>query len=64
MSKLRVQCFSMSVDGFGAGPDQSLQNPLSVGERLFEAVDLRSLGYCCAEHVAGEGATHVVFNKG
>jgi len=31
MSKLRVQCFSISVDGFGAGPDQSLENPLGVG---------------------------------
>jgi dihydrofolate reductase len=28
---LRVHCFSISVDGFGAGPDQSLENPLGVG---------------------------------
>ncbi|MBL8471761.1 MAG: dihydrofolate reductase [Rhodocyclaceae bacterium] len=28
MPKLRVQSFSMSLDGYGAGPDQSLQNPL------------------------------------
>jgi dihydrofolate reductase len=31
MSKLRVNCFSISLDGFGAGPDQSLENPLGVG---------------------------------
>ena len=33
MSKLRVASFSMSVDGFGAGPNQSLENPLGVGGR-------------------------------
>jgi dihydrofolate reductase len=31
MSKLRVHCFSLSIDGFGAGPNQSLENPLGVG---------------------------------
>ena len=31
MSKLRVQSFGLSIDGYGAGPDQSLQNPLGVG---------------------------------
>jgi dihydrofolate reductase len=31
MSKLRVNCFAVSLDGFGAGPDQSLDNPLGVG---------------------------------
>lgn len=31
MSKLRVQSFSISIDGFGAGPDQSLENPLGIG---------------------------------
>ena len=30
MSKLRVNGFALSLDGFGAGPDQSLQNPLGV----------------------------------
>lgn len=36
MSKLRVQCFGVSLDGFGAGPNQSLQNPL--GERGFDVM--------------------------
>lgn len=31
MSKLRVHCFGISIDGFGAGPDQSLENPLGAG---------------------------------
>ena len=31
MQKLRVASFSVSADGFGAGPDQSLENPLGVG---------------------------------
>jgi dihydrofolate reductase len=31
MSLLRVHSFSISIDGFGAGPDQDLENPLGVG---------------------------------
>ncbi len=31
MSKLRVAAFSLSVDGFGAGPGQSLDAPLGQG---------------------------------
>jgi dihydrofolate reductase len=31
MSKLRVHCFSLSLDGFGAGPNQDEKNPLGVG---------------------------------
>ena len=31
MSKLKVQAFSISIDGFGAGPRQSLNDPLGVG---------------------------------
>jgi dihydrofolate reductase len=37
VSKLRVSSFSVSLDGYGAGPDQSLDNPLGVGgEALHE----------------------------
>ncbi|HTR04574.1 MAG TPA: dihydrofolate reductase family protein [Thermoanaerobaculia bacterium] len=37
MSKLVVRSFSVSLDGFGAGPDQDLENPLGVGgPELFE----------------------------
>lgn len=31
MSRLRVQSFALSLDGYGAGPDQDLQNPIGVG---------------------------------
>jgi dihydrofolate reductase len=31
MSKLGVHCFSISLDGYGAGPNQDLDNPLGVG---------------------------------
>ena len=31
MSKLRVASFTISIDGFGAGPHQDLNNPLGVG---------------------------------
>ena len=31
MAKVRVNAYSISVDGFGAGPDQGLDNPLGVG---------------------------------
>jgi dihydrofolate reductase len=31
MSRVRVAGFSISLDGFGAGPDQDLDNPLGVG---------------------------------
>jgi dihydrofolate reductase len=33
MPKLRVQSFSISIDGYGAGPNQDVQNPLGVGGR-------------------------------
>jgi dihydrofolate reductase len=33
MAKLRVHCFSLSLDGYGAGPDQSLDDPIGVGGR-------------------------------
>ncbi len=31
MQKLRVESFSISIDGFGAGSNQSLDNPLGAG---------------------------------
>ena len=38
MTRLRVASFGLSLDGYGAGPDQSLENPLGVGgEALHES---------------------------
>jgi dihydrofolate reductase len=31
MSKLRVHGFTISIDGYGAGPEQSVENPLGIG---------------------------------
>ena len=31
MSRLRVSCYSVSIDGYGAGPNQGRENPLGVG---------------------------------
>ena len=36
---------------------------LGKGERLFEGVDLRSLGYECAQCVASEKVTHIVLRR-
>jgi len=37
MSKVRVHSFSISIDGYGAGPDQDLENPIGVGGlKVFE----------------------------
>jgi dihydrofolate reductase len=33
MSRLRVEGFAISVDGYGAGPNQDVDNPLGVGGR-------------------------------
>jgi dihydrofolate reductase len=37
MAKIRVHAFTISLDGYGAGPDQSAETPLGVGgEELHE----------------------------
>lgn len=36
---------------------------LGRGERLFEGIDMRALGYECVEHVPSEHATHVVLRR-
>lgn len=37
MSRLRVESFTVSLDGFGAGPRQDLDNPLGVGGTALHA---------------------------
>jgi dihydrofolate reductase len=55
MAKLRVHGFGVSLDGFGAGPKQSLENPLGVnGTAIFQwFFGTRTF---CAMH-GGEGGT-------
>ena len=31
MSRLTVRSFTISLDGYGAGPDQTMKEPLGVG---------------------------------
>ena len=31
MSKVRVNAFGIAIDGYGAGPDQDLANPMGIG---------------------------------
>ena len=37
MSRLRVESFTISIDGFGAGPDQDIDDPLGVGGTALHA---------------------------
>jgi dihydrofolate reductase len=58
LSRLRVQSFSISLDGYGAGPDQNLENPLGVGglalhEWVFPTRTFQRM------HGNGDGATGI-----
>lgn len=52
MSKVRVNCFAVSADGFGAGPEQSLEHPLGVGG---EALHEWSFDTASFKQMFGEG---------
>ncbi|WP_192363496.1 dihydrofolate reductase family protein [Mesorhizobium mediterraneum] len=51
MSKLRVNAFTLSIDGFGAGPDQDLKEPLGIGG---EALHKWMLGIRTFRNMSGE----------
>jgi dihydrofolate reductase len=60
MSRLRVHCFTISLDGYGAGPNQSLDNPLGEGGE-----DLHNWMFGTrkwAEMVGTEGGTEGIDN--
>jgi dihydrofolate reductase len=62
MSKLRIAAFSVSLDGFGAGPRQDLDNPLGVGgmalhEWVFKTRMFQKM------HGSGEGGTTELDNE-
>ena len=54
MSKLVVRCFSISIDGFGAGPGQSLADPLGKGGMALHNWVFKTRSFQ-AMHGAGEG---------
>ena len=60
MPKLRVHNFAISVDGYGAGPDQGIDNPLGVGgRRLHEWVFETRFGRnMIGEDGGSEGVDH------
>jgi hypothetical protein len=45
MAKLRVHALTVSVDGYAAGPDQSLERPLGVGGEELHEWMLRTRGW-------------------
>src|SRR5215471_21320082 len=60
MRKLRTQSIAVSLDGFMAGPDQTLENPLGVGgEQLHEWVFQTRYG---REMIGAEGGSTGVDN--
>jgi dihydrofolate reductase len=53
--RLRVHCFAISLDGYGAGPDQSLDNPLGVGGLALHEWAFATRTFC--EMFGREGGT-------
>lgn len=46
MTRVRVENFTISLDGYGAGPDQGLDNPLGVGGEAGGATNRHSIVRC------------------
>jgi len=68
MAKLRVQSFSISIDGYGAGLVDEMHAAISPvllgrGEQLLTGLDLPRLGYVRSERVATANATHFVLTR-
>ena len=46
MSRLRVESVSLSLDGYGAGPNQNLENPMGVGGMNLHQWFFPTLTFC------------------
>ena len=57
MSKLRVSCFTISLDGYGAGPSQDEQNPLGRNGIDLHRWLLPTRSFQSLHGRAGEGTT-------
>jgi len=65
MSKLRVNAFGISIDGYGAGVDQGLNSPMGLGgmalhnwvfgTKTFQRIAADFAESLIADHVGGEG---------
>jgi dihydrofolate reductase len=74
MSKLRVNAFGISLDGYGAGPDQGLDNPMGVGgmalhqwvlgTKTFQRMHADFAGDLVADSIADEGADEAYAARG
>ncbi len=61
MSKVRVNGFAISLDGYGAGPEQTLENPMGVGgmalhEWVLDTKTFRRMHPDMVAALGGEGA--------
>ena len=64
MSRVRIESFAVSVDGYAAGPDQALAHPVgSGGLALFAGLDLPALGWRRTDFALGESAMHLRFSR-
>ena len=75
MTRIRVNCFTIAADGYGAGPEWDGENPLCVGgkalasvllgsgENLFQGIDLLKARYSREKAIMTEDATHLTINK-
>jgi dihydrofolate reductase len=61
MSRLVVKCFSVSLDGYGAGPDQSLNDPMGKGGMALHGWVLKTQSFH-AQHGTGQGGDTGVDN--
>jgi dihydrofolate reductase len=59
MGKLRVSCFTLSLDGYGAGPSQDEQNPLGRNGIGLHRWLLPTRSFQSMHGQAGEGTTGV-----
>lgn len=60
MSKLRVNAFAISIDGYGAGPGQDLENPMGVGGM---ALHQWVLGTKTFQKIAGDFAGSLIGDR-
>jgi dihydrofolate reductase len=60
VSRLRVESFTLSLDGFGAGPHQDLNNPLGVGGTQLHGWAMSTRTFQKAVFGADGGATEGV----
>jgi len=55
MSELKVLAFTLSIDGYGAGPDQSLEEPLGAGGKTLHEWFMHTRSF--AQMVGTEGGS-------